>query len=137
MPKDLKNQGITILVSTPYMDEARLCDTVALMQNGKLLSVNTPQGIINDFSLPVYAVKSHSMLSLLHDLKEKDFVKDAYPFGEFHHVVLKNETGIGSLSVFMEERNDTGKKWKKAEPDIEDCFIALMKTPAAAPVTMV
>jgi ABC-type multidrug transport system ATPase subunit len=66
MLKDLKNQGITILVSTPYMDEARLCDTVALMQNGKLLSVNTPQGIINDFSLPVYAVKSHSMLSLLH-----------------------------------------------------------------------
>ena len=90
MLKGLKKQGITILVSTPYMDEAGLCDRVALIQNGKILSINTPQGIVESFSKPLWAVKSTRMLSLLNELLQKDFVEDVYPFGEFHHVVMKD-----------------------------------------------
>src|SRR5678810_505578 len=88
MLKGLKRQGITILVSTPYMDEAGLCDRVALIQNGKILSINTPQGIVDDFSKPLWAVKSSRMLSLLNELLQKDFVENVYPFGEYHHVVM-------------------------------------------------
>src|SRR5678815_5061290 len=65
MLKGLKRQGITILVSTPYMDEAGLCDKVALIQNGNILSINTPQGIVDSFPKPLWAVKSTKMLSLL------------------------------------------------------------------------
>ena len=82
MLKGLKRQGITILVSTPYMDEAGLCDRVALIQNGKILSINTPQGIVNSFSKPLWAVKSSRMLPLLLDLEQKDFIESIYPFGE-------------------------------------------------------
>ena len=127
MLKGLKKQGITILVSTPYMDEAGLCDRVALIQNGKILSINTPQGIVESFSKPLWAVKSTKMLSLLNELLQKDFVEDVYPFGEFHHVVMKNGSGEPLLRQFIQEHNNENAVLQAAKPDIEDCFIALMK----------
>lgn len=127
MLKCLKQQGITILVSTPYMDEASLCDRVALIQNGKILSINTPQGIVNDFSKSLWAVKSTRMLPLLNDLLQKDFVENAYPFGEFHHVVMKDRTAEPLLQQFIRDRAAENPVLEKVQPDIEDCFIELMK----------
>ena len=127
MLKGLKQQGITILVSTPYMDEASLCDEVALIQNGKILSVNTPQGIVNNFSKPLWAVKSSRMLQLQNDLKELVYVDDVYPFGEFHHVVMKNESGSEALKIFIQMRTGENAVLQYVKPDIEDCFITLMK----------
>ena len=126
MLKGLKKQGITILVSTPYMDEASLCDRVALIQNGKILSINTPQGIVERFSKPLWAVKSSRMLPLLNDLLQKDFVENAYPFGEFHHVVMKDRSGEPLLQQFIQNRSEEKAVLQMAQPDIEDCFIALM-----------
>jgi ABC-2 type transport system ATP-binding protein len=123
----LKQQGITILVSTPYMDEADLCDRVALIQNGNILSINTPAGIVNSFKNPLWAVKSNHMLKLQNELAATDFVKDVYPFGEYHHVVLKNETGASLLNAFIEHRKNDFAEIKEVTPNIEDCFIALMK----------
>ena len=128
MLKGLRKEGITILVSTPYMDEAGLCDRVALMQDGKILSINTPQGIIDDFSLPLLAVKSSRMLQLLNDLKAQDFVNNVYPFGEYHHVVMKDRSGENLLRQFIDEHKDEKIVLQIAQPDIEDCFIALMKS---------
>jgi len=127
MLKGLKKQGITILVSTPYMDEAGLCDRVALIQNGKILSINTPGGIVNSFSKPLWAVKSSRMLSLLNELLQKDFVEDVYPFGEFHHVVMKDGSGEPLLRQFIQDHNNESAVLQATQPDIEDCFIALMK----------
>lgn len=127
MLKGLKQQGITILVSTPYMDEASLCDRVALIQNGKILSINTPQGIVNDFLKSLWAVKSTRMLPLLNDLLQKDFVENAYPFGEFHHVVMKDKTAEPLLQQFIRDRAAENPVLEKVQPDIEDCFIELMK----------
>src|ERR1044072_7048565 len=70
MLRSLKKQGITILVSTPYMDEASLCDRVALIQSGKILSINTPQGVVNEYGRKLFAVKSADMLHLLNELQE-------------------------------------------------------------------
>src|SRR6266700_1059488 len=77
MLRRLKKEGITILVSTPYMDDSGLCDRVALIQTGELLSVDTPQGVINAFKKPLLAVKAAKMLPLLHDLKNCEDVEDA------------------------------------------------------------
>ena len=126
MLKKLKSQNITILVSTPYMDEASLCDRVALIQEGKILSVNTPQGIINDFGKKLLAVKSDRMHPLLLELKKMKDVEDAYPFGEYHHVVIAEgkekevEKELGKLIA-------PGLEIHTAKPNIEDCFMALMK----------
>jgi ABC-type multidrug transport system ATPase subunit len=126
MLKHLKQQGITILVSTPYMDEAGRCDRVALMQKGKLLSINTPQAIVHDFGKPLWAIKSQNMLRLLNDLKAMDEVEDVYPFGEFHHLVIKSETDLGLIRNRMINKYKD-MQVKQIQPDIEDCFIALMK----------
>jgi len=127
MLRELKAQGITILVSTPYMDEAGLCDRVALIQNGKILSINTPQAIVGNFSKQLWAVKSSRMLPLLNDLLKTDFVQDAYPFGEYHHVVMKDRSGEPLLRQFIGERTNENAVLQTTQPDIEDCFIALMK----------
>ena len=72
------------------MDEASLCDRVALMQSGKIIIINTPQGVVEEFGKKLLAVKSDNMLHLLNDLKKYEDVEDAYPFGEYHHAVMKN-----------------------------------------------
>jgi ABC-type multidrug transport system ATPase subunit len=127
MLKGLRKEGITILVSTPYMDEAGLCDRVALMQDGKILSINTPKGIVDGFSKPLLAVKSSKMLHLLNELKQQDYVENVYPFGEFHHVVMKGNSGEQLLVQFIQKRSDDKAVLRQAQPDIEDCFIELMK----------
>jgi ABC-2 type transport system ATP-binding protein len=119
----LKAQGITILVSTPYMDEAARCDRVALIQGGKLLSIDTPAGIVKNFGKKLYALKADRMLPLLNELKASPLVADAYPFGEFHHVVLKKEDPAELAASLKEKSLDI----KETEPMIEDCFMALMK----------
>lgn len=127
MLKRLKEQGITILVSTPYMDEAGLCERVALMQKGKVLSINTPAGVVADYKRPLMAVKANAMLPLLQQLKNMTTVEDAYPFGEYHHVVMKNQEGALGLEAALSAMHLEGLKVDKAKVDIEDCFIALMK----------
>jgi ABC-type multidrug transport system ATPase subunit len=126
MLKRLKQQGITILVSTPYMDEASLCDRIALIQQGKILSLNTPSGIINEFGRPLLAAKAGNMLHLLNKLKASNEVADAYPFGEYHHVVMKSEGHEEQL--IREIKNKIPEaELMTVKPDIEDCFMALMQ----------
>ncbi len=124
MLKGLKQQGITILVSTPYMDEAGLCDRVGLMQGGKILSIDSPAGIVNSFAKPLYAVKANNMLQLLDALKENEKVEDAYPFGEYHHVIIKDSFKNEPAEKLVQS---PGFEIKKITADIEDCFIDLMK----------
>ncbi len=127
MLKNLKMQGITLLVSTPYMDEASLCDRIALIQNGNILSINTPQGVVNEFQKPLFAVRSLHMLSLLNILKEFDEVEDAYPFGQYHHVVMKKNGNETKLHSFLDQKLKEDYELNSVTPDIEDCFIDLMK----------
>ena len=69
MLRNLRKQGITILVSTPYMDEATLCDRIALIQNGEFMKIEPPQNIINNFPETLWAVKAEHMSALLSDLR--------------------------------------------------------------------
>ncbi len=128
MLKHLKTQGITILVSTPYMDEAGLCDRVALIQNGSVLSIDTPQHITQQFAKPLVAVKADNMYALLQTLRECPAVENGYPFGEFHHAVLNKNAGIQDVASFLSANNFKDAELKMADADIEDCFMELMRT---------
>ena len=125
MLERLKHNGITILVSTPYMDEANLCDRIALIQDGKLMSVDAPAGVIQSFEHPLYAAKGNKMLQLLNHLKTLNEVKDAYPFGEYHHVVFYDDAGARKV---IENFEVSGVEMFPVKPGIEDCFMELMKT---------
>ncbi len=123
----LKTKGITIIVSTPYMDEAALCDRVALMQNGKILDLDTPLSIIAKFGRPLWSVRSKDMFQLLNDLRSADFTASCFAFGESHHLTVKN-SAIGQLQIqqFLDNKNHQNIDIQQITPSIEDCFMALM-----------
>ncbi len=128
MLKDLKKQGITILVSTPYMDEASMCDRVALMQSGKIMSIDTPENIISNFKKPVWSVRSDDMYRLLNDLKNYSNTESCNSFGEFHHLVLKNDDpDQKKILNYLEEHEHKNISIKQTQPNIEDCFMQLMQ----------
>lgn len=124
----LKEQGITILVSTAYMDEASLCDRVALIQKGNILSVNTPEGVTEEFKKPLWAIKANEMFHLMNAIKDDPSVESCYPFGQFHHVVFKKAGNNREILEEIAQRgNYTGVEIDGIKPNIEDCFMALMK----------
>ena len=125
----LKAQGITILVSTPYMDEASLCDRIALMQAGKILTTSTPEQIIVDYPTTLYAVKAPDLYALLQHLRQKSEIDSCYPFGEYLHLTLKEAT---DPYQFEQQLTQTFSEveWKPITPTIEDSFIRLMEEKA-------
>ncbi|MEO5996286.1 MAG: ABC transporter ATP-binding protein [Chitinophagaceae bacterium] len=129
MLKKLKAQGITIVVSTPYMDEATLCDTIALIQSGKILSVNEPDKIIKAYPGNLYAVKSGKMYQLLKDLREYDQTFSCFAFGEYLHLSFKNDTPASAQEVlnYLKQKGYTDIELNPVTPGIEDCFIRLLK----------
>lgn len=127
MLKRLKEQGITILVSTPYMDEAGLCDRVALMQAGKILTSGTPEKITSEFKQTILAVKAANMYQLLNDLSANENLQDAYSFGEYHHAVMKENTNENDLLQYLQHKQHALIEIKATKAGIEDCFMQLMK----------
>lgn len=129
MLKRLKSQGITILVSTPYMDEATLCERIALIQNGTIMSVNTPQQIINNYPKPLFAVKADNMSVLLRTIRENSLIDTCNSFGEYHHITFKNKElqAQDELVAQLQGKGFTQTELKRIEPTVEDCFIELMQ----------
>ena len=121
----LKAKGITILVSTPYMDEASRCERIALCNEGKILTTNTPKNIVDGYNDELYAISADNMFELLSLSRKVKGVKECYPFGESHHLVVEKDF---EKDVFIKELSKIKNlQIKKASPSIEDMFIKLMK----------
>lgn len=128
MLKRLKKHNITIMVSTPYMDEAKLCDRVALIQNGKILSINTPAEIVKSYPEKLYAIKATDMYALLKDLKNYERTLESYAFGEYAHASFKNNfSDEGEIKNYLNGQGLQDVEIKPAEITIEDSFIKLLK----------
>ena len=133
MLANLKRQGITILVSTPYMDEASLCDRIALIQEGKFLKIDTPQHIVDQFENSLWSVHSNDMSRLLKDLRKHENIMTCFAFGDAHHITIKQESLIENggnfdhekLLHFLEEKNHSEIDIKSIKASIEDCFMEL------------
>jgi len=131
--KGLKKKGVTILVSTPYMDEANMCDRIALIQQGEFMRVDTPEQIINDYSRILWSVSSLDMSRLLKDLRENEQVHSCYAFGDSHHVAIKpgalTDGQIFSkqkLWTYLKDRGHEDIEIKPISASIEDCFMELI-----------
>jgi ABC-2 type transport system ATP-binding protein len=121
MLKSLKKEGITILVSTPYMDESILCDKVALMQDGHILKVNTPQNIVDEFEKEVWKIEGKQLYKLLDAVREANII--AYPFGDSLHAYLKEGENLSALEASHFENFQLKKE--VIQPSIEDVFMNL------------
>ncbi|MBT8293090.1 MAG: ABC transporter ATP-binding protein [Eudoraea sp.] len=126
MIKRLQQKGITILVSTPYMDEAALCDRIALIQDGNILQIDTPEAIIKHYPKAIYNVSADNMYQLIESLKAYEHSHSVYPFGEFVHYTDKR-TGFDpkQLKQYLEEKQLAGISIEITQPTIEDAFMEL------------
>ena len=122
----LKAEGITILVSTPYMDEARRCDRIALMQKGSVLSVNDPEGIIRDFPVDLYGVQAANTHQLLREVRGYSGTDTCFAFGDALHVTFKEDQST-NLLPYLNSKGLNDARLEKITPGIEDCFIHLLK----------
>ncbi len=127
MLRRLKESGITIVVATPYMDEAGLCDRVALIQDGRLMAISTPSEVIKKYPWKIFSVKSDDIFSLLGDLRNFPRVHTVFAFGQAAHVSFRGEEGDEeSLKIYLRTRGHVNIKISPIEPNIEDCFMELM-----------
>lgn len=133
MLKNLKKQGITIIVSTPYMDEASLCDRIALIQNGEFLTIDSPAGIISNYPNKLLAVECANMHQLLMELRNNELTRNCFAFGDKHHVSIDNEqwtmdngaTIKSKIQTLLKEKGHTKVSLYEIEPSVEDCFMQL------------
>jgi ABC-2 type transport system ATP-binding protein len=126
MLKRLKKEGITIVVSTSYMDEATMCDRIGLILNGKILSTDTPDETIKAYPEKLYAVKADKMYKLLNDLRSFESTINCYTFGEHLHLSITC-TEQETISYIKSKGHDN-IYFKEITPTVEDCFIRLLKS---------
>jgi len=128
MLKRLQQKDITILVSTPYMDEAALCDRIALIQDGKILQIDTPEAIVKHFPKQIYNVRASNMYQLINSLKDYKYNHSVYPFGEFvHYTDSRTNFNPEELKVHLESKNLLNIEIEVTEATIEDTFMELAK----------
>ena len=128
MLKRLQQKGITILVSTPYMDEAALCDRIALIQDGEILQIDTPQEIVKHYPKKIYNVSANNMYKLIKNLNEYEYNYSVYPFGEFvHYTDKRTNFNPEDLLKYLTMENLKNISIEITQPTIEDTFMELAK----------
>lgn len=133
----LRDRGITILVSTPYMDEANRCDRIALIQNGRLMDVDTLEGVISKNNQQLWSVKGDNMYQLLLDLRAFTQTESCFAFGDTHHLSLKNgQHDFENLKTFLLKMGHANAQVKPIDANIEDTFIDLMNKSENLTITL-
>ena len=119
--------GISVLVSTHYMDEAERCHRLAYIAYGKLLITGTPDEVLHAVRLSTWEVKGSrdKLARLAAELHNKPGVAHVTAFGNTLHVTGEDETALGAVIKYFQ--NDSELEWRKAQPGLEDVFIHLMK----------
>ncbi|MCX7549568.1 ABC transporter ATP-binding protein [Xanthomarina sp. F2636L] len=128
MLKRLQQKGITILVSTPYMDEAALCDRIALIQDGEILQIDSPENIVKQYPKTIYDVSANNMYQLINSLKAYQHQHSVYPFGEFvHYTDKRTDFNPKDLKQYLEAQQLSNIRIEKTQATIEDSFMELAK----------
>lgn len=135
MLKRLQARGLTIVVSTPYMDEASLCDRVALIQSGRIMKIDAPQAIVHSFRPVLLAVKGSDRFRILSLLRSYAHTRSVYPFGESVHYTDVRET-VDPVDVknYLVANGCADVHVRRTEADIEDCFMEMMEAHSHAQV---
>lgn len=123
---NLKKQGLSILVSTPYMDEASRCDRIALCNTGHILDIDSPQHMVEKFDGDLFEIKSDRMFDLLKELRDNHTIANCYTAGEYHHLLASGGFNVNGLKQELLGKGHNSVEIKQITPDIEDVFIKLL-----------
>lgn len=128
MLKKIQSQGITIVVSTPYMDEAELCDRVGLIQKGRLLEISDPALPPGDGETVLFSLRSSKgVYAYLEKIRNLEACKHAWLFGDQLHVTLRSERDAGQVKSLIDGWGDPSLEWLRIIPSIEDRFMGLIE----------
>ncbi|MEZ5103171.1 MAG: ABC transporter ATP-binding protein [Draconibacterium sp.] len=128
MLKNLQKKGITIMVSTPYMDEADLCDRVALIQKGQILDIDSPKRITEKFPRKIIQVKTDEIYRLVNDLRAYEKAESVYAFGQFVHFTgIDDDVETSELDYYLDKQKHKNIVVEEIHPGIEDVFMNLMQ----------
>jgi ABC-2 type transport system ATP-binding protein len=123
----LRDSGIAIVVSTPYMDEAARCERIALIQKGQIIAMDSLAGILASHQEETYAVRGERLFAVLKALRAFPGTRYCYAFGQEHHLVLKSDSDPESAASYLREEGHQDVSFRRIDPTIEDVFIALMQ----------
>ena len=126
MLHNLREQELSILVSTPYMDEASRCDRIALCNTGHILDIDSPKHMVEKFDGKLYGIKARDMYGLLKNLREDNSITNCYTAGEFHHLLAGTGFDADKLKQNLVAQGHSDVEIKPIVPDIEDVFIKLL-----------
>lgn len=126
MLRKLRQHNITILLSTPYMDEAMQCDRVALIQDGRILSVDEPQRIKEGFRGKLFRVTAPDKYRLILSLRRYPGTNTVFPFGDSVHLTFRDDRYDETFLSFMKSEGIENVTIEEAEAGIEDRFLELM-----------
>ncbi|MGS0527153.1 hypothetical protein ACU8V7_20350 [Zobellia nedashkovskayae] len=126
MLQSLKKDNITILVSTAYMEEALLCNRISLMDHGKILATNSPDGLISNFEKPLYAIRSENSFKIIKKLKAYEHANSVYPFGNWVHYTDKRDTiDPSEIKSYLKNNDTPNVEIKQIKASVEDCYMSL------------
>lgn len=128
MLQNLQEQNLTIIASTPYMDEAKQCSRIALIDDGQILQTGSPQEVELSFKKPILAIKANDIYDLLKTLREYPHAYSVQPFGEFiHYIDQREQPDVDDIETYLDKNELTDVEIESIDPGIEDSFIELMK----------
>lgn len=126
MLKNLQKKDITIIVSTPYMDEAMLCDRTALMFQGRILKTDSPDNIVKAFPKKLYGITAEKKFKALTILRNYEFTDSVFPFGDsFHYADKRGLADMSSILAYLKQCDVGNCSIKEIKPSIEDAFMVI------------
>jgi ABC-type multidrug transport system ATPase subunit len=125
--RELRAEGVTIVVSTPYMDEALLCDRIVIMHEGRALALGSPRALIESMEYPMYAVDNSALVMDFSAVEQLSGVRSVQSFGDSLHVTTEKDCDPAALQRVLRERIGSAVDLRHITPSLEDVFIALIE----------
>jgi ABC-2 type transport system ATP-binding protein len=128
--RELREEGVTIVVSTPYMDEALFCDRILIMHEGRTLAQGSPDALIAGMRLPMYALSDTGLQMRFTAIEKVSGVVSVQTFGDSLHLTVEEDRDAGELALEIERVLDRRVRLERIRPSLEDVFIALVEEEA-------
>jgi ABC-2 type transport system ATP-binding protein len=127
--KSIRHEGITVVVSTPYMDEATRCDRIALIQDGRIIGINPPGTFIQNFKGKLFTFRCDNIFALLSAMERCPLNCNYYPYGDNCHIAFYDslDTALPTFEKFLLENGLRHETLVAINPSVEDCFIEIVK----------
>jgi ABC-2 type transport system ATP-binding protein len=127
--KSIRHEGITVVVSTPYMDEATRCDRIALIQDGRIIGINPPGTFIQNFKGKLFTFRCDNIFALLSAMERCPLNCNYYPYGDNCHIAFYDslDTALPTFEKFLQENGLRHETLVSINPSVEDCFIEIVK----------